>query len=447
MVTDFTQGSVGKKLLLFSMPLMLGMLLQTAYNIVDAIYVGMLGPEELAAVSLTFPVVFVFVAVAGGLGIGANALMAQALGRKHLPAANNLAEHSLILGGLMGVVIAALGILFSPPLFAFMGADEILMPLTLEYSRPIFIGFIFMFSWFVSDAILRSQGNSKTPMKNLAVSVVLNIILSPILIFGLLGVPALGLTGAALATVFSRVLAAALNFLYIYTPKSVITLDLKAFKPRLSYIKQILFIGLPASASQGLTAIGFMLLTSLVGIYGSHALAAFGVGMRINSMVMLPVIGLTMGVISFVGQNVGARDFHRARRVTSIAVRIAFAIAILLVGLIILLREPIMRVFTQDASVIAIGVTYLSIVPLAYLSFGLYHVLFGAFQGAGKTGLAFAANLAYWAMAVALAFFLSQGQGLEGVWWGMALAAWIEFFLVAGLYKSGLWLKNIKPFH
>jgi putative MATE family efflux protein len=444
---DLTQGSVGKKLLVFSLPIMMGMLLQTAYNIIDAIYIGMLGPQELAAVSITFPVIFVFISVAGGLGIGANALMAQAIGRKHVQAANNIAEHAVFLGPILGIILAALGILFSPQIFTFMGADQALLDLTLTYSTPIFIGMIFMFVWFISDAILRAQGNSKTPMINLGVSVVLNIFLNPILIFGLFGVPALGLFGAAMATIFSRVIAAALNFIYIYTPKSIISLDFKAFKPRMDYVKQILFIGLPASGTQSLTALGFMLLTSLVGGFGSFALAAFGVGMRVTSVVMLPLIGLTSGLISFVGQNIGVRDFERAKRVTWLATKMAFFISLFMAVAIYLLRENIMLVFTQDATVIAIGVSYLSIMPFAYIFYGLYHVIFGAFQGAGKTVLTFQANLVYWVLAVALAFYLSGSQGLEGIWWALVIAAVLELFVVAGIYWSGAWLKNIKSVH
>lgn len=444
MATDFTQGSVGRKLLLFSLPIMAGMLLQTAYNIIDAIFIGMLGPEELAAVSLTFPVVFVFIAVAGGLGIGSNALMAQAVGRKDIPAANNIAEHALFLGPVLGAILAGLGIVFSPQIFTFMGADKALLELTLQYSTPIFVGMVFMFVWFISDAILRSQGNSKTPMINLGLSVALNIFLNPVLIFGWFGLPALGLLGAALATILSRVIAAILNFAYIYTPNSVISLNLKHFRFKPEYAKEILVIGLPASGTQSLTAVGFMLLTALVGGFGSLALAAFGVGMRVNSVVMMPLVGLTSALVSFVGQNIGVRDFRRAKKVTWLAVKMALAVSLVMASAIYLSREAIIALFSRDPGVIAIGATYLSIVPFAYVFYGAYHVIFGAFQGAGKTGLTFQANLVYWLMAVAFAYWLSLSQGLEGIWWGLVYAAVLEMALVAGLYWSGAWLKGFK---
>jgi putative MATE family efflux protein len=440
MKMDLTQGSIAKNLLVFSWPIMLGMLLHTAYNIIDAIYIGMLGPLELAAVSLTFPVVFIFIAVASGLGIGATALISQAIGRKNLNDANNVAEHALFLGGIMGIIIAVLGIIFSPQIFTFMGADAQVLPLTIEYSTPIFIGLIFMFAWFISDAILKAQGNSKTPMRTLGISVGLNIVLSPLLIFGLGPFPAWGLFGAAVATVFSRLVAAILNFAFIYTPGSVVDLSLKAFRPRFNYIKQIMFIGLPASAAQSLTALGLVLLTSIVGWFGSYALAAYGVGIRVSSLATLPLVGLSLAVISFVGQNIGASNFERANKVTLLAAKLAFLIAVFFIAFIVLLAEPVMRVFTQDLNVIAIGVVYLSIVSFHFVFEGLYFVLNGAFQGAGRTELFLITNIVRWSLAVALAFFWAPLWGLVGVWYGIVVSSAATLAAAAIIFYSKKWL-------
>ena len=442
MQQDFTRGSIGKKLVLFSLPIIVGMVLHTAYNIIDTIFVGMLGPMELAAVSLAFPVVFVFIAVASGLGIGANALIAQALGEKKLHRANNLAEHGLMLGITVGIAIAVLGIIFSPAIFTFMGADETVLPLAVDYTNLIFIGLVFMFAWFVSDSILKAQGNSKTPMRNLAISVVLNIALDPLLIFGLGPIPAMGLRGAALATVFSRIVAAALNFSYIYTPKSAVSLSLREFKPHPKYIKQMLVVGLPASASQTLTAAGFMLLMSVVGAFGSLAIAAYGVGMRLSSLAIMPLIGISSAVTSFVGQNIGAKKPGRAKSVSIFATRISFAISLLIAALLLLFPEQVMRVFTQNHAVIAIGVTYLSIVPFAFLLYAFYFSFIGAFQGAGKTHLALATNIAFWLITLPLAWLLSKDMGLEGVWIALVAGAAVELLLVLAIFWSGFWLRS-----
>ncbi len=442
MQQDFTKGRVGRKLVFFALPIVLGMMLHTAYNIIDTIFVGMLGPMELAAASLAFPVVFVFIAIASGLGVGANALIAQALGEKNVHSANNFAEHALILGMVLGVAIAALGIVFSPQIFTFMGADETVLPLAIEYSTLIFIGMIFMFAWFISDSILKAQGNSKTPMKYLGISVVLNIILDPILIFGFGPIPAMGLRGAALATVFARALAAFLNFSYIYTSKSVISLSLKEFKPRPECVKRMIVVGLPASASQTLTALGFMLLMSIVGAFGSFAIAAYGVGMRLNAIAIMPIVGIESAVTSFVGQNIGAGKFERAKRVALVATRLTFAISLVVALPLMLFPETFMRIFTQDATVVSIGIGYLSIVPLVYLLYAFYFIFVGTFNGAGKTQLSLATNIAYWAVTLLLAGILSQQLGLVGVWLALVIGASFEMIIVLTIFWSGFWLKG-----
>jgi len=441
MQQDFTEGSVSRKLLVFAAPIMAGMLLHTAYNIIDAIFIGMLGAVELAAVSLTFPVVFVFIAFAQGLGIGATALMSQAIGKKNIAAANNVAEHAVVLGAVIGIIIAVLGILFAPLIFVFMGADAQVLALAVEYSTPIFIGLIFMFAWFISDSILKSQGNSKTPMKTLAISVALNIVLNPIFIFGFGPIPAMGLFGAALATVISRIVAAALNLYYIYTPKSAISLALRYFKPNLGCIKNIFRIGLPASGSYMLTAGGFMFLTAIVGRFGNFAIAGFGIGMRLNSVAILPIIGMTSAVIAFVGQNFGAGKPERARKVALLGSKIALVITLIVSTILYLFPEQIFRVFTQDPAVIEVGKGFLAILPFMYVLYGSYFVLIGAFQGTGKAHYSFATNLSYWVIAVVLAVFLSQTMGLEGVWIAWLVAAAVELVLVNALFWSGIWLK------
>jgi len=440
MAQDFASGKVGKKLLVFALPIIAGMMLHTAYNIIDTIFIGLLGPKELAAVSLTFPVVFVFIAVASGLGIGATTLIAQALGRKKPHEANNIAEHALFLGTGMGIAIAVLGVLFSPVLFALMGADLEVLPLTIEYSVPIFFGLIFMFAWFISDSILKAQGNSLVPTRNLAISIVVNIVLDPILIFGFGPVPAFGLAGAAFATVFSRILAAALNFLYIYTPGSAISLSLKEFKPKLSFIKDILAVGLPASASQTLTAGGFMLLMGIIGGFGSFAIAAFGVGLRVTSVVIMPIVGISIATVSFVGQNIGAKQFARAKRGALLSRRMSLGIAALFAAVVFAFSGQIMGIFTTDARVIEIGKSYLAIAPLGYVLMGAYITLNGAFQGSGKTHFVLATNLVYWTVAVGSAFLLSQTIGIEGIWLSFVIAAAVELVLVTAIFVSGKWL-------
>ncbi len=441
---DLTEGNITKTLLKFSLPIMIGMSLHTAYNIIDTIFVGMLGPLQIAAVSLAFPVVFVFIAFASGIGIGANALISRAVGRKDFTEADNLAEHAFFLAIIMSLIIAVAGIVFSPYLFTAMGADEELLGLTMEYATPIFIGVIFMFIWFISDSVLKSQGDSKTPVKILAVSVLLNIILDPIFIFGFGFVPAMGLAGAAWATVIARIVGATTVIFFIFSPKCKINLNPKHFKPEPKQVINMLKVGLPASASEILGSAGFMALTGIVGGFGSFAIAGLGIGLRLNSVVIMPLIGLGSGVITVVGQNLGARKPERAKQTAIVATKIGVFIGLFFMLISLLFSKEIVGIFSNDAEVLRIGVEYLSIVALGFGFMGINHIFVHAFQGAGRTDLAFIVSTIYWVTTVVAGLILSQTMGLTGVWIGMTGAVIIESIIVSAIFLSGKWLDKEK---
>lgn len=434
---DFTEGEISKKLVFFAIPIVAGMLLQTAYNITDTIFIGMMGPKELAAVSLSFPVIYIFIALASGLGIGANALISQAIGRKDIHSANNYAEHALFLGGILAVLIAIGSILAAPPIFSLLGADKELASMATEYSTPVFVGFIFMFFWFICDSILKAQGNSKASLNSLIASVILNAILDPLFIFGFGPIPAMGLFGVALATVFSQIVSAAMCFYYIHEKKSAITLSLKDFRPKLEIIKKIFTIGVPSSASQMLNAGGFLLLMGIVGGFGSYAIAAFGIGLRINAVIILPLIGISSAVAVFAGQNIGAKNHDRAKKVTIFGSKIGFIVSIVFAGTIMLFPSFFMRIFTGSKEVILIGAAYLSIVPASFMLQGLYFPIIWAFNGAGKTKIAFIINLAYWLSAAILARLLSTSLGLSGIWIAMVIAAAICLLAAEAIFFTG----------
>ena len=441
---DLTEGNITKTLLKFSLPIMIGISLHTAYNILDTIFVGMLGPLQIAAVSLAFPVVFVFIAFASGIGIGANALISRAVGRKDFTEADNLAEHAFFLAIIMSLIIAVAGIVFSPYLFTAMGADEELLGLTMEYATPIFIGVIFMFIWFISDSVLKSQGDSKTPVKILAVSVLLNIILDPIFIFGFGFVPAMGLAGAAWATVIARIVGATTVIFFIFSPKCKINLNPKHFKPEPKQVINMLKVGLPASASEILGSAGFMALTGIVGGFGSFAIAGLGIGLRLNSVVIMPLIGLGSGVITVVGQNLGARKPERAKQTAIVATKIGVFIGLFFMLISLLFSKEIVGIFSNDAEVLRIGVEYLSIVALGFGFMGINHIFVHAFQGAGRTDLAFIVSTIYWVTTVVAGLILSQTMGLTGVWIGMTGAVIIESIIVSAIFLSGKWLDKEK---
>ncbi len=442
MQKDFTTGRIGRKLLLLAGPIVFSMLLQTAYNIVDTVFIGMLGPENLAAISITFPVVFVFIAVASGFAVGSNALVSQALGQNDENRASNFAEHSLLLSLAAGIAIAILGIVFSKHLFVFMGASGKVLELTIAYSNLIFVGFVFLFLGFVSQSLIQGEGDSKTPMKNLFYSVMLNIALDPLLIFGFAFIPAFGIVGAAIATVLSRSVAAFLNIYHLLSGKGRLKLKPTAFKFNAGILKKIIAIGLPSSISQSITAAGFMFITSFVSAFGTFAIAAYGIGMRLNSMVVLPMIGIATATITFVGQNIGAGNVERAKSVVWFSAKISFAITAPIVFFMLLFPKYFFIPFTQSSEIIEIGIEYLSIIAWTFLLFSIYYMIISGFQGAGKTMLSLATNLVYWAVAIALAAVLPATFGLVGIWYALAIAIIIEVLLSLAVFLSGIWTEK-----
>ncbi len=441
---DLTKGPIGKTILLLAAPIVLGMALQTGFNIIDTFFVGMLGSEQLAAISVTFPVVFIFIAMAVGLAVGTTALVSQALGARKDEDASNIAEHSLLAAVVIGVTIAVLGILFSPPLFEFMGVHGEVLDMTVAYANLIFVGFVFLFIGFLSQGIIQAGGDTKTPTRNLAAAVIANIILDPIFIFGFGPVPAMGLVGAGWATVLARSLGASLNVLHLLAGKAAVRIEPKCFRFDASIMKRLFLIGWPSSFSHSINSIGMILLTSLVGGFGTGALAAFGVGIRLESLAIMPTIGIGNAVIPFIGQNLGAGKMDRVRRCVSLT---SYTVMLFMLGITALWYfgpQFLFSPFTSDPEVLGIGVNYFQIISVGYVFLGLVFIMGSAFQAAGRTTLQMMLNLFRWSLIVLIAFFLVQMMGITGIWWGFPIGNFIGFLAFFAFLRSGFWLRKWK---
>ncbi|MBN2127423.1 MAG: MATE family efflux transporter [Candidatus Diapherotrites archaeon] len=438
---DLTEGSIAKNLFFLAGPIVLGMFLQSAYNIIDTIFIGMLGANELAAVSITFPVVFIFIALASGLSTGTTIIVSQSIGAKKLNKASNAAEHALFISFFIGIIIAILGILFSEPVFLFMGATPEVLPLTIQYSQLIFIGFIFMFTGFIAQGILQAEGDSSTPLKINIVSVLLNVVLDAVLIFGLFGFPALGITGAALATVISRIIATGLVLLFLIKGKAQtkISLNPKLFKMDFKLIKKLFVLGTPASLGNVLNSIGMILLMSLIGVYGAFAIAAYGIGIRIDSVARMPIIGLMSGIIAITGQNIGAKKINRIQKTIKVASIISIISTILFTLIMIFFPETLFKIFSSDLNVISIGTQYLSIVAFTYVFYGIAFNLMGVFLGAGKTIISTAMIGLNWTIVLIFAFLLSPSMGLTGIWIALLAGSILFCLSLITIYFLGLW--------
>lgn len=442
---DLTQGPIGRKLVAFALPMLLGSLLQSGYNIVDTIFVGRLGAGAVAAVSMSFAVLFILVSLAAGLTIGASILVAQYIGAGRAAELTAVVSTSILFIFAVGIVLGAIGLAVSGPVLDLMGVPAEIRPMALSYLRWIFSGIPLLFGSFVVGAILRGAGDSRTPLNFLIVATAINIILDPLLIYGLGPFPFMGVTGAALATIIAQGVAGFLGFRHLLLAKGPVRLDLSLARFDRRIIGSILRLGLPSGLSQTIMAIGGSVLVGVVAAWGATPLAALGIGQKVDSLAIMPAMSLSQAASAMVGQNTGAALYARARRTAFVAVSIAF-IGLSLIGLLVNIAPGlVLRVFTDDPAVQPIGTLYVRIVGLSYGFFGVMIVLAGAFRGAGDVLMATAIPVvSLWLFRVPLALALSRRAGLGpmGVWVAVALSAFLGAAASSAYYRWGPWQRK-----
>ncbi len=443
MKRDLTRGSIPKNILSLALPMMAAFLLNTAFHIVDTIFVGRLSALALAAISVTFPVIFIMIALAAGVGVGVTSLIARLLGAKRKKEADNVAEHGLLLGIVLALTFTIFGLAFARPLFILIGATEEMMPLVLEYIYIIFGGSFFMFLAFMSNSILRGEGDMKTPMKMMMLGAVTNIILDPLLIFGIGFFPRMEMAGAALATVISRSMAAILVLIYLLKGRAHIKLDFRYFEYKFGIIKDIFSIGIPASASHAVMSLGSFFLLKITSFFGPFAIAAYGLTMRLGMIAFLPAVGMATAVTTIVGHNVGAKNFKRAETTTWLAVLMVM-IFMQAVGIIFFLFPTFwVGIFNKTPEIMAYGHSYLRIVSLLYMLSGVSIIISAAFQGAGRGYPSLILTiLRVFVLSIPLAYFLSKIYGVTGIWYGIAISMIIPAIAAAIWFKSGTWKKR-----
>lgn len=440
---DMTKGSISWNIISLALPMMLAFLLHTGFNIVDTIFVGRISALALAAISITFPVIFLIIALASGVGIGVTSLIARLLGSKRKEEANNAAEHALLLAVILGIIFTIAGLTLSKPLFILIGATEEMMPLILKYVYIIFGGSFFMFFAFMANSILRGEGDMKTPMKIMMLSTVINIILDPLLIFGIGFFPKMGIGGAALATVIARSIAAFYAMGYLLKGNAHIKLDFKHFKFRFKIIKDILSVGVPASLSQTVMSLGMFFMMKIVSLFGPFAIAAYGLASRLDMIALLPAIGISTAVITIVGQNVGAKNFKRAEKTTWTATLMAIIFMEVIGIILFLFPEFWISMFNKNSEIIAYGSSYIRIVSLLYMLIGVGIIISSAFQGAGKGYPSLILSvLRLFILSVPLAYFLSKIYGVVGIWLGIAVSIIVTAVVAAIWFKMGTWKKG-----
>jgi putative MATE family efflux protein len=441
-----TSGPIGRSLLVLAWPIMLGNLFQTFYNVIDTFWLGRLGKEAVAAPTLSWPLIFFMLSIGLGFTIAGTALIAQYTGAHRSEEANQAAGQVFAFMFLLSAAIAILGNVAARPLMVLMGAEANVVELAAAYLRIIYTGIPIVFVMFVFNSVLNGAGDTITPMKMMGASVALNLILDPLFIFGWGPFPALGVAGAAIATVASRGMIAAFEGYLLLSGRLGIHIRPHHLRLRWKTVRQIVIIGLPASIGQSGTALGFSLMTGILARFGTAVVSAFGIGNRVISIVTMPAMGMGRATATMVGQNLGAQKGDRAARSAWAGMSISTTFLVLAGILVYIFRSSLIRIFISDPQVVSLGARMFAITAIALSFMGILQVIIGTYQGAGHTVYSmFFSLFRLWGLRIPLVYLLgfTFDMRADGVWWAMALSNLGAAILSLGIFFSGNWKHRI----
>jgi putative MATE family efflux protein len=404
-------------------PMVLGIGAIILFNVVDTIFVGRLGADALAAMSFTFPVTSIVMSLAQGLGLGLTSVVSRLMGEGDTDSVRRITTHGLLLANTLVVLVAIAGFFSIEPVFALVGAPDELMPMIGDYMKPWYLAIGFLVIPMLGNGAIRASGDTKTPSFVMLSAGLVNVILDPIFIFGLGPIPAMGLAGAAYATAASWTLIFFLTLYILGRRLRLIELAWHGMGELLDSWKRILHIGLPAAGTNLLVPVSSGLVTRLVASYGSAAVAAYGVGLRLESLGMIGIFSLSMAVTPFVGQNFGAHQCGRVREAVSFGVKSCLAYGLGVALLYGLGSHWLALAFSEEAPVREIVQTYLWILPITWGCYGLALMINAVYNAMDRplysSGLIV---VRLFVLILPLAYLGAELGGLRGVFIGLAAA-------------------------
>lgn len=444
--TEILKGSIIKALLKLAWPVMVGNLMHTAYNLADTFWLGRLGKEALAAPTISWPLIWLVISLSDGIGIAGTALVAQHTGAGNYERANRVAGQVLAFVFVVASILAVTGVIFAHTVLKWMGAEPGLLERATSYSRVIFAGIPLMFGFFVFGGLLRGVGDTITPMKLGVVSVILNLVLDPLLIFGVGFFPRLEVSGAAIATVFSRGVATIIAGYLLFTGKVGIKIKLSYLKLRITMIKKIISVGVPSSIGSSGSAMAFTLLMKIMARFGTTAVSAYGVGNRVLSILWMPIFGLAASTTTMVGQNLGADQVDRARRVVWTSTGVVSSMMAIGGIICLVLRKTLVRIFIDDPAVIELGAIFFTIMAFSIPFFAIIRIMSSAFQGSGHTFYSMGFSLfRLWVLLLPSAYFVSVvwEWGPKGVWWSFVWSNILTAGIAIVFFVKGVWEEKV----
>lgn len=437
-------GSLLRGLARLSTPMLVSALLQNLQSVIDLFWVGHLGPVAIAAVAMSGTLIMVLFPMLMGLSVGTVALVSRAVGADQPEEAERAAGQSLLLAVVLGVISGLVGALLAGPMLRLLGAEGDVLHAGTSYMRVSLLGGVTVFVLFIANGALQGAGDALTPMWIMAAANGLNVGLDPLFIFGLGPLPGFGVTGAAWATVLAQALAAALAVRHLASGHGRIHVRRRDLVPNLALAWRILRIGIPGSGQMLSRSLMAAVLMRVVADCGHLAVAAYGTGMRLHMIVLMPAFALGGAAATMVGQNLGAGNPSRARRAAWLAAGVDVLIMVAATVLLMLAAPAIIRVFNAEPEVVAIGADYLRTVSPSYVFTALAIVLGRALNGAGDSlhPMLFTV-VSLWGVQVPLALHLVRvwDPPTRGIWWAIVLATVLHGLLISGWFELGRWKK------
>ena len=412
----------GKLIVTMSFPIMLSMLVQALYNIVDSAFVARISEDALTAVSLAFPVQLLMIAVATGTGVGVNALLSRRLGQKRQAEANAGAVNGVFLSVCFWLVFAVLGLLFGRAFIAAFTEVPAVVEMGTSYVTVVTVASCGVFLLFVAERLMQATGNTVYHMVTQLIGAVLNCILDPIMIFGLLGCPALGTTGAALATVLSQIIAMSIGFFINVRFNHDVQLHLRGFRPDGAILGEIVRIGLPATVQQSLLSVLTVGLNRILMPFSQTAVSFYGVYYKLQNFLFMPVYGLNNALIPMIGYNFGAKNRRRIERITRYALYLAVGIMAAGTVLFEALPVPLLRLFDASDAMLTLGVPAIRIISASFCFAGASVILSGCMQGLGRGSESLWVALLRQLIVILPAAVLLARISLDAVWFAFPLA-------------------------
>lgn len=433
--------SEGKLLLNMSLPMMISMFVQALYNIVDSIFVAKISQDALTAVSLAFPMQSLMIAVSAGTGVGVNALISRSLGERKRKKANTIAVNGIFIYFLSYIVIAAIGAFFSKPFYTMMiePGQEAIAELGVQYLTIVMCGSFGIFAQMIFERILQSTGRTVLTMISQTLGAVINLILDPILIFGLFGLPAMGVAGAALATITGQIIAGIVAFIFNIKFNPDIRISFKGFRPDGKIIKNIYQIAIPSIIMQ---SIGSFMTTGMNKILlgldkdGTGA-AVFGVYFKLQSFFFMPIFGLNNGMIPILAYNFGAGSKKRMMNTVKYACMIGFGACAVGFALFEFFPVPLLQLFDASDNMLNTGIHALKVIAFHYLAAWFCIIIGSLFQAVGKATYTMYTSVArQLVILLPVAYILAKIGGIDLIWWSFPIAEIMSLIMTLIFLRS-----------